>query len=88
MRLAEAGEDLSLSHAKIGRSGVASRGNAARTKTAMPAAKASLTRRPVRERIRILVAPKPGVIMAVQPSGARFQVFRFSNDTYLELQRH
>ena len=33
MRLAGAGEDLSLSHAKIGRSGVASRGNAARTKT-------------------------------------------------------
>ena len=85
MRLAGAGEDLSLSHAKIGRSGVASRGNAARTKTA---AKASLTRRPVRERIRILVAPKPGVIMAVQPSGARFQVFRFGNDTYLELHRH
>jgi hypothetical protein len=40
----------------------------------MPAAKASLTRRPVRERIRILVAPKRGVIMAVQLSGARFQV--------------
>jgi hypothetical protein len=33
MRLAGAGDDLSLSYAKIGRSGVASRGNAARTKT-------------------------------------------------------
>ncbi len=33
MRLAGADDDLSLSHAKIGRTGVASRGNAARTKT-------------------------------------------------------
>jgi hypothetical protein len=33
MRLAGAGDDLGLSHTKIGRGGVASRGNAARTKT-------------------------------------------------------
>src|SRR5690242_1960666 len=32
MRLAGAGDDLSLSHAKIGRSGIASRSNAAHTK--------------------------------------------------------
>jgi hypothetical protein len=88
MRLAGAGEDLSLSHAKIGRSGVASRGNAARTKTDDACCEGKPDKTPSRERIRILVAPKPGVIMAVQPSGARFPVFRFGNDTYLELQRH
>jgi hypothetical protein len=73
MRLAGAGDDLSLSHAKIGRSGVASRGNAARTKTDDACGEGKPDRTPSKGAHEIPVAPKSDVIMAVQLSGARFQ---------------